>query len=92
MADVNENRFPKIDTNSHHKIEFRMCTERPGRNGIYEKHFHFKDKHKSKVILFLVASTASGNCCHGPIVNSVCFLIPTNPGGEGVVDSISERD
>lgn len=60
-------------------------------NLMYENHFHFKDKHKSKGIVFLVDIRDSETCCHGPFVNSVCVIIPTKQGCEGLTDCISDR-
>lgn len=30
----------------------------------------------------------SQNCCHGPVVDSVCFIIPTKQGCEALTDGV----
>lgn len=58
---------------------------------MYESHFHFQDKHERKGILFPVAVRDSGACCHGPIVNSACVVIPAKQGCGGLIHGVSER-
>lgn len=58
---------------------------------MYENHFYFQDKHERKGILFPVAIRDSGACCHGPIVNSACVIIPAKQGCGALIHGVSER-